>query len=247
MHPEITARLLDINRLFYQNFAAEFSATRQRVQPGVLKVMNALPVEARILDLGCGNGALAYGLGERGQKGLYVGLDNSPGLLEAAQQAGVEHRKPGWKTEFYQADLAQPDQVEMVSSLGAPYDIVLAFASLHHVPGDMLRARLVQKVAALLRRPGGRFFHSEWQFLNSPRLVARLLPWETIGLSQDQVDPGDYLLDWRAGGRGLRYVHAFTEAELAALAAAAGLRIRQTFYSDGREGNLALYQEWEGV
>ena len=79
----------------------------------------------------------------------------------------------------------------------------------------------------------------------SPRLQARVVPWEAIGLSQEEVEPGDYLLDWRRGGIGLRYVHHFNEEELQNLATKAGYQIVETFYSDGEGGRLGLYQVWE--
>ena len=61
------------------------------------------------------------------------------------------------------------------------------------------------------------------------------------------VEAHDYLLDWRSGGKGLRYVHHFEERELAELAKASGFRIMDTFYSDGEKGNLGLYQVWKPV
>jgi len=42
-------------------------------------------------------------------------------------------------------------------------------------PGVELRLDILQKVCALLR-PGGRFIHSEWQFMNSDRLKAASSP-----------------------------------------------------------------------
>jgi len=114
---------------------------------------------------------------------------------------------------------------------------------LHHLPGADLRRRLMQQVRQRLT-PGGRFIHSEWQFHHSPRLTGRILPWETIGLTHADVDPGDTLLDWRQGGRGLRYVHLFDEEELAILAQSSGFTLQDSFYSDGRSGDLALYQIW---
>jgi hypothetical protein len=63
-------------------------------------------------------------------------------------------------------------------------------------------------------------------------------------LAEEEVDEGDYLLDWRSGGAGLRYVHHFSEGELAALAESSGFEIVDTFYSDGKEGNLSIYQVW---
>lgn len=123
------------------------------------------------------------------------------------------------------------------------FEIVCCFATLHHIPGRANRSRIVRAVRTLLA-PGGRFFQAHWQFLNSARLRARVQPWELIGLEAADVDPGDYLLDWRSGGSGLRYVHHFDEAELAELAATSGFRIKESFPSDGQEGNLALYQVW---
>jgi hypothetical protein len=93
----------------------------------------------------------------------------------------------------------------------------------------------------------GRLYLSHWQFLSSPRLRARVLPWESAGISESDVDPGDYLLDWRQGGYALRYVHHFSEEELAVLAEETGFQARETFLSDGEGGVLGLYQVWEPV
>ena len=117
---------------------------------------------------------------------------------------------------------------------------------LHHIPGLDLRRGILQKAHGLLA-PGGKFIHSEWQFLNSDKLKARIQPWERIDLSAADVDPGDALLDWRSGGNGLRYVHHFSEQELLGLAAECGFRVVESFLSDGAGGRLGLYQTWEGI
>jgi hypothetical protein len=96
-----------------------------------------------------------------------------------------------------------------------------------------------------LLKKDGLFVHSNWQFLNSPRLKARIQPWESIGLSPDEVDANDYLLDWKRGSAGLRYVHHFDEHELEELAQAGGFGIVETFHSDGENGKLGLYQIWK--
>jgi hypothetical protein len=117
---------------------------------------------------------------------------------------------------------------------------------MHHIPGIDLRLDIFRKINMLLT-PGGLFIHSTWQFLNSPKLSGRVVPWEKIGLSTLQVDPGDALLDWRAedGKTGYRYVHNFSEEEMKNYALQAGFHILDSFYSDGRNGNLALYQVWQ--
>ncbi len=93
----------------------------------------------------------------------------------------------------------------------------------------------------------GRLYLSNWQFLKSKRLKDRILPWDTIDLNEDEVDEGDYLLDWRRGGFGIRYVHHFNPEELTRLAEESGFRILESFDSDGKEGNLSLYQVWEAL
>jgi len=39
-------------------------------------------------------------------------------------------------------------------------------------------------------------------------------------------------------------VHTFNEAGLTHLAEAAGFTVQESFYSDGKSGDLALYQVW---
>jgi 2-polyprenyl-3-methyl-5-hydroxy-6-metoxy-1,4-benzoquinol methylase len=123
------------------------------------------------------------------------------------------------------------------------FDVISAFAVLHHIPGETLREAIISKLAARLAA-GGVFIHSEWQFMNSQRLRERIQPWEVINLVEAQVDSGDYLLDWRSGGNGLRYVHQFTSSELERLAEKTGFSIQSEFSSDGENGQLGLYQVW---
>jgi len=68
----------------------------------------------------------------------------------------------------------------------------------------------------------------------------------SVGLEAIDVDEGDVLLDWRAGDTpGVRYVHTFSEISLTALAENAGFQVIESFYSDGKSGDLALYQVWQ--
>jgi 2-polyprenyl-3-methyl-5-hydroxy-6-metoxy-1,4-benzoquinol methylase len=294
-------RLLDLNRQFYQQFAHPFAETRQRLQPGVKRILERIPMDARILDIGCGSGELAHELARRGFRGVYVGIDFSQALLDVARRRLAEantsttsQRIPSPKNnpsdrphtpslltttdkdptspspsgEQDQGDEAySPPEASfhfLLTDLSSPswpaalplsqFDIVLAFSVLHHLPGRDLRLAVLRQIHDLLA-PEGVFIHSEWQFQNSPRLAARIQPWELINLSAEEVDPDDALLDWRRTSKprpakdapGLRYVHQFSEEELAALAAEAGFRILETFYSDGAEGNLGLYQLWKRI
>jgi 2-polyprenyl-3-methyl-5-hydroxy-6-metoxy-1,4-benzoquinol methylase len=242
MKDETVARLLSLNKQFYQTFGREFSSTRQHLQPGVQRILDTLTGDESILDLGCGNGELARERMRRGQFGPYTGLDFSQPLLEVARH--------GWEdapATFIRADLSTADwDKRLVTSSLQFFNLVTAFAVLHHIPGSRLRRGILLKVHDLLS-PGGQFIHSEWQFLKSEKLKIRIQPWQDIGLSEKDVDSGDFLLDWRSGGRGLRYVHQFEEAELDKLASASGFRVGKTFHSDGENGQLGLYQVWEAV
>ncbi len=247
MRPDTIDRLLAINATFYQTFAADFSATRQRLQPGVTRILQRLPRQARILELGCGNGTLWEALSRRGHQGSYVGIDASGKLIGYAKEL------PGGR--FEQRDISKPGWEQ---GLPGPFDFVLAFALLHHLPAP-LHTPLLQVLRRLLDRqadptppgpghaeplPAGTFIHSNWQFLHSDRLRARIVPWSQAGIDQEAVDASDYLVDWRRGGQGFRYVHHFSQAELQALAHETGFLIMESFLSDGKEGNLALYQIW---
>ena len=240
--PAVAQTLLALNRDFYGRFGAAFAEKRSRLQPGVARLLARIPPTARVLDVGCGHGNVLRGLRARGFRGRYVGLDFSPDLLAHARAAAADP-PPGADFRILRRDIADPAWPE---GLPVPFDFVMAFAVLHHLPGESLRRRIVAAIRGLLS-PGGLFIHSHWQFLNSARLRARIQPWESVGLHPEDVDPGDYLLDWRHGGHGLRYVHHFSPPELASLAAATGFRVRETFLSDGEGGRLGLYQVWEAI
>jgi SAM-dependent methyltransferase len=253
MHPSTVRSLLDLNRRFYTAFGADFAATRRRIQPGVRRVLEGLPDAGRWLDLGCGSGALAAEWLRAGRSSRYAGLDFSAELLAEAR-AAVEGLPgaPG-QVIFLQRDLSDPGWAEGLPRVGAPggFTGALAFAVLHHLPSRALRLDVLRRLRALLP-PGGRFFHSQWQFQHSPRLMERRLPWSAAGLDDNQVEPGDTLLDWRytlqgEARTGLRYVHLFTGEALAEEAAASGFRVVDAFDSDGHGGRLALYQAWEAA
>jgi len=239
------ARLIELNREFYTRFGDSFSATRHRIQPGVRRVLETLHGDENILDLGCGNGELARELAKRGQRGSYLGVDFSLPLLREAESSSLGTLQPEvFSAKFVQVDMTQRSALREKLSAFRPWSLITAFAVLHHIPSHEVRLGILQTVRTLLK-PGGLFIHSNWQFLNSEKLRSRIQPWEAAAVTGPEVDAGDYLLDWRSGGNGLRYVHHFNEGELNELAGATGFKVIDTFYSDGETGNLSLYQLWK--
>ena len=249
MQAEIIAKLLAINEEFYQRFGAAFAATRRRIQPGVQRILEEILYDGDWLDLGCGSGAILTHWIKAGSKGSYTGLDFSEALLtEARANLEVQPAHDGLEVNYVRADLLDlqwPALVKRDRLTG-----VLAFASLHHLPGNENRVALLRAVRRFLD-PGGQFIHSQWQFQHSPKLMSRVLPWSTVGIAESDVEEGDTLLDWRhtpggqEGERGLRYVHLFQRSELVDLAQQSGFTITHEFESDGKSGNLALYQVWQ--
>lgn len=234
MNEEVAARLVRLTREFYQSFADEFAGSRPRPQPGVKRVLADVRRGAAVLDLGCGHGQVAAELRRLGHVGRYVGIDSQSRLLELARAISLP------QAEYRIAELTAPG---WAGGLTGAFDHVLLFALLHHIPGVALRRRLLGEARRLLS-PGGRMSLSVWNVFESRRLMGRRVPWSEAGLSEREVDPGDLLLDWRRGGRGLRYVHGFTRGELADLADGCGLRVEEAFLSDGASRAMATYQTW---
>jgi SAM-dependent methyltransferase len=239
MNSGTAERLIALNRQFYSEHGRDFSETRGRLQPGVLRLLDTLDVYEAILDLGCGNGELARTLSRRGHHGSYLGLDFSVPLLNESKREAF-----AFPVNFLETDLTEFPAVSEQLLVSEKWSLVTAFSVLHHIPSLELRLNIVKKVHKLLKKDG-LFVLSNWQFLNSPRLKARIQPWKLIGLTPQNVDSNDFLLDWKRGSNGLRYVHHFDEYELAELAKASIFEIVETFYSDGENRKLGLYQIWK--
>ena len=236
MNTTIRRRLLALNRTFYARFAAAFSSTRFTAQPGYAHIIRYFPSECHVLDLGCGNGRFAHFLDTHVTRATYLGVDASPGLLHIARQKGGDLKHV--RAHFLLLDLGEPGWAGVLD--GACFDVVVALAVLHHIPGQAYREGFVREATSLLKAKGYLIL-SNWRFLHSERMRRKIVPWARVGLSPEDVEPGDYLLDWKKEGYGYRYVHHVTEDEIDRLARAAGLTVVEQFHSDGREGDLSLY------
>ena len=236
MNSAIAERLLELNREFYNRFGKQFSATRQRLQPGVKKILDLLQEDVSVLDLGCGNGHFLRELIQRSHKAPLLGADFSLPLLRDAQSA------PG--VEFREIDLSQLSVFSGQLTVENGWEVITMFATLHHIPSAEMRLNILKTVCKLLK-DDGEFILSNWQFLNSKKLKSRIQSWDKVGITESDLDEGDYLLDWRSGGEGLRYAHQFSAGELSGLAEQAEMRVIDSFLSDGEGGNLGLYQVWK--
>jgi tRNA (uracil-5-)-methyltransferase TRM9 len=244
MDKRIIDRLLALNRAFYAAFAQSFANSRTIADPALACILPHIPQRARVLDVGCGNGRLALLLDLERPDAVYVGIDAVPELIEIARAQA--RSLTSVSAEYYVVDIADPDwdrgsqDPTSPSPLEAPFDCIIILALLHHIPSLDLRRQVMREVASLLA-PHGCLIISTWQFLDNARMRRKIVSWAEVSIPEGSLEPGDYLLDWKREGRGLRYCHMVDEDEVRLLAAATGLRIRKSFRAGGREGDLSLF------
>jgi cyclopropane fatty-acyl-phospholipid synthase-like methyltransferase len=127
---------------------------------GERELLEALPARVeRVLDLGCGDGALAaLVLAARPEAAEAVGLDSSPPMLARARERFAGDPR----VTVLEHDLRDP-----LPDLGA-FDAVVSGFAIHHLAHDRKRSLLVEVVAAL--RPGGAFANLEVVRCATPEL-----------------------------------------------------------------------------
>jgi len=242
---EPTLRALNaINRAFYREGAAEFSATRDQPWPGWTRLAELLaranlPAPLEVLDVGCGNGRFGCFLAEQQPELRYLGLDASAELLAIARSRGPIGADP----ELRQLDVVEQD---LDACLGeGRFSLVALMGVLHHLPGAERRRAVLRALAGRLR-PGGLLALTAWQFEAYQRFRDRIVAWEEYNLGAEepidlaQLEPGDHLLRWGRGAR-LRYCHFADEDETRALLAPLPCQTLASYRADGREANLNHY------
>lgn len=135
---------------------------------------------ARVLEAGCGRGALAAALGELGYE--VTGVDRNAEMAAAARERGVR---------VIQADVLE---------VSGEYDVVLFTRSLHHA--DDLDAVLAH--AATLLAPGGQLVIEEfaWERVDHPAahfLYDNRALLVATGLLEADLPSGDLRDAWVAG------------------------------------------------
>jgi SAM-dependent methyltransferase len=162
----------------------------------------------RVLDVGCGRGALARALAERGHE--VTGVDLSPEMISVARERTPAARRVDYRCGDFMGD-----------ALGAEtFDCVVSAAALHHMPLEAAVARMAELV-----RPGGvlvihdvRSDAGVWDRLRSaPGLVERALA--RVRGGGRVAERAKLRAAWREHGRGERYltmaeVEAWSRAHL---------------------------------
>jgi SAM-dependent methyltransferase len=239
MH-EATARALNaLNLALYADRAGEWDAVRERPWHGFGRAIGwlaELPYDPlRVLDVGCGNGRLAQALADplaaRGVTLHYVGVDASAPLLERARSRAPRSAR------FVCADFVEHPP-EAVLPPG-PFEAVVLFGVLHTIPGRARRRALLAAAASRLVS-GGLLALTRWRFAECAERRRRIVPWERynenarLPIDPADLEPGDHLLGFGSQGS-VRYGHAISEDELAALLSGLPLEPVDDWCDDGSE------------
>ena len=148
-HPMHSKRIREKVKHDYNEIADEFSKTRQFAWKDFEVFLDYYDKNAKVLDLGCGNGRFLKFLNKHGFKS-YLGVDQSDKLLEIAKR-----ENPGLK--FMLGDMSE------LKDLKGKYDAIFAIASFHHLPRS-----LQLKTLKLWRRhlnDDGILFMTNWNLL----------------------------------------------------------------------------------
>jgi ubiquinone/menaquinone biosynthesis C-methylase UbiE len=117
----------------------------------VLDAAQVAPRE-RVLDVGCGTGALAIAAARRvGQHGTVVGMDASPEMIDFARAKALRASAP---VRFVRAPAHALPFPE------TQFDVVLCALALHHVP-EPARPQVIAELRRVLA-PGGRVLIVEY-------------------------------------------------------------------------------------
>ena len=207
--------ILELVQRNYQAIAPDFDLSRQKaLWPEIIRLAEQVPAGARVLDAGCGNGRLLSAFPGRALD--YVGLDNSPALLELA------------KKNYPQARFIPGDILQLSDWPEDNFHYIFCLAVLQHIPSLKLRRAALHQFVAKLA-PGGLLIISVWNLWSQARFRRLLFKavWSKI-LGKSDLDKGDLIFPWKnPQGQAVsqRYYHAFTKQELRRLAQSSGLAI----------------------
>ena len=238
MKTSIARQLLGINRRFYNQFAQSFSISRMSMHKGILQSLPGISPLGHMVDIGCGDGRVGHHVLDHAENlGLssYLGADFSEALIRQRQQPALLDSK---KISFTQIDISKPAWERPL--LSRAFDSAVCFSTLHHIPGPRRRLRVLSGLRKILRH-GGKCVISVWQLSHVARLQKKIRSWESLGIDPRNLEPNDFLVDWKMGGEGVRYVHEFSEEELLHLSNLGGFIVRDSFRSDGQSGDMGLY------
>jgi len=152
------------------------------------------PAAARILEVGCGEGAVTTRLAKAYPAAQITAIDITPrvGRLYEGRRDSVEFKCAAVQT--------------IAASSPAGFDLVILSDVLHHVPSD-LRQGLIDSIRTALA-PGGSFVFKDWE--------RNFTPIHWLGYAADRWVTGDRISYLSRGQILARLAASFGQASLAA-------------------------------
>lgn len=240
-------QLNEINAKFYRLTSKEFSKSRgfywqgwKQLEP-IIKPALQGKKQYKVLDVGCGNGRFGEFLFRRvvRKKLVYHGLDNSEALLTHAHK----RLEPlAFEKEFFTTDIVEAllDNTLAEKLPHKKYHLITLFGVLHHIPSYKQREQLLRTLGEALTS-GGYLVLTAWQFLNEERFLKKQIHPTLVGVDPEELEEGDYMIDWLRGLSGHRYCHFTSDNEMEKLVRASGLIFQERYNADGKSGNLNAY------
>jgi tRNA (uracil-5-)-methyltransferase TRM9 len=201
----------------------------------------------KILDLGCGNTRFANFINsefdiEQTQNTQYLGIDFSINFLQQSQSY--------IKQNFDKFELKELDIIKELDQLdGQKFDLIAVFGLIHHIPSLQARKLFFTQICKLLN-PDSLLIFTTWQYLDTPRLIKRVIDPETetgksvyknLGIKKSDLEIGDNILDWVKKVFSYRYSHYFSESEIQNYITDNDLRLIHSFVCDGRDSKRNKY------
>lgn len=205
--------LLEKNQSDYNKIADTFNRTRDWIPPDFTILEKYINKGEKILDLGCGNGRFSEIVGSKAD---YYGVDVSEKLIEIAKK-----KYPNGKFA-----VSEPLVLPFENNF---FDKIFCLAVLHHIPSKKFRRDFLKEIKRVLN-PEGKLILTVWNLNDSPkakRLLFKYTLFKLIGKSK--LGSKDIFYPWKNSRAEIlihRYIHIFSEKELARLVESAELTIK---------------------
>ena len=217
MKRDIAQKIITHNKQLYDQIAEDFSLTRGYIWPEFEYFKGYLKKNQDVLDLGCGNGRLLELL--KDYQPNYLGIDNSKSLITKAKQK--------WPDNKFQVGDAMD-----LSSIKQKFDLVFLISTLHHIPSQVLREKVLFNVKEVLK-PGGILLMINWN-LWQKRYIKYIIKYALLKLTETskEIIPGvnprdldlqDVFIPWQKKHK--RYLHALTEHNVSSLLKIEGFEV----------------------
>ena len=113
----------------------------------------ALEGDERLLDIGCGRGAVLLMAAKRLPRGMAVGVDHWSTTDQSGNAASVTRRNAALEGVAERVELHTADMRQLPFDAGA-FDVVVSSLAIHTGPGAPERARAVREAARVLKGGG---------------------------------------------------------------------------------------------